>query len=156
MDEFYKILLNAKKQILFFSGNLSFINIKEQKKDMIKIFEKLIENKVNIKILCRVDLAGKDNIERILSLNLKHGKNLIEIRHDAHPIRGVIIDGSFIRLKEVKEPTGKIRELNKKKFIFYNISDKSWSEWLSRIFWKKFSNSMDANKRLEHLKQIKL
>jgi len=154
MEEFYKLLLNAKKQILFFSGNLSFINIKEKKKDMIKIFEKLIENKVNIKILCRVDLAGKDNIEQILSLNLKHGKNIVEIRHDAHPIRGVIIDGNFIRLKEVKEPTGKIRELNKKKFIFYNISDKSWSEWLSKIFWKKFSNSMDANKRLEHLKQI--
>lgn len=156
MEDFIKILLNSKKQILFFSGNLSFINFKNKKENMINIFEKLIEKKVNMKILCRVDLAGKDNIERILSLNLKHGKNCIEIRHDLHPIRGVIIDGKFIRLKEVKEPTGKIKELNKKKFIFYNILDKSWSEWLSRIFWKKFSNSMDANKRLEHLKQIKL
>jgi hypothetical protein len=134
---------------------LSFINIKDKKKDMIDIFDKLIKKKINMKILCRVDLAGKDNIERILSLNLKHGKNLIEIRHDVHPIRGIIVDGNLIRLKEVKEPTGKIKELNKRKFIFYNISDKSWAEWMSRIFWKKFSNSMDANKRLEHLKQIK-
>ena len=120
-----------------------------------KYYERNKTKNITIKILCRVDLAGKENIERVLSLNLKHGKNLIEIRHDTHPIRGVIIDGKFIRLKEVKEPTGKIKELNKKTFIFYNISDKSWAEWLSRIFWKKFSNSMDANKRLEHLNQIK-
>ncbi len=156
IDEFKNILLNAKKQILFFSGNLSFINIKDKNKDLFKIFEKLVEKKVNIKVLCKVDLAGKDNIERVLSLNLKYGNNLIEIRHDSHPIRGVVIDGNFIRLKEVKEPTGKLNELNKTKFIFYTITDKSWAEWLSKIFWKKFSNSMDANKRLEHLKQIKL
>jgi len=156
IKEFNKLLLTTKKQILFFSGNLSFINLKDKKKDMLETFEKLISKNIKIKILCRVDLAGKENIERVLSLNLKHGKNLIEIRHDLHPIRGVIIDGKFIRLKEVKEPTGKIKELNKKVFIFYNISDKSWAEWLSRIFWKKFSNSMDANKRLEPLKQIRL
>lgn len=155
MNDFVKILLSAKKQILFFSGNLSFININDKKKDIFEVFDKLVEKKINIKILCRVDLTGKQNIERVLSLNSKYGKNLIEIRHEVHPIRGVIVDGSFIRLKEVKEPTGKIRELNKKKFIFYNIFEKSWAEWLSRIFWKKFSNSIDANKRLEHLNQIR-
>ncbi len=154
IQELKDILLTTKKQILFFSGNLSFINIEDKEKDLYEIFEKLIQKKINIKVLCRVDLAGIKNIERLLSLNLKHGKDLIEIRHDSHPIRGVIIDGNFIRLKEVKEPTGRINELNKKKFIFYNISDKSWAEWLSKIFWKKFSNSMDANKRIEHLKQI--
>ncbi len=155
VDEFNKLLLDAKKQILFFSGNLSFINIKDKKKELFSIFEKLIKNKIKIKILCRVDLAGKKNIEKVLSLNSKYGKNLIEIRHNSHPIRGFIIDGKVIRLKEVKEPTGKIKELNKKKFIFYNIKDKTWAEWLSRIFWKKFSNSRDANKRLEHLKELK-
>jgi len=154
--DFKNILLGAKKQILFFSGNLSFINIEDKEKDMYDIFEKLIKNKVNIKILCRVDLVGMKNIQRLLSLNLKYGNKLIEIRHDSHPIRGFIIDGNFIRLKEVKEPTGKIKELNKRKFIFYNISDKSWAEWLSKIFWKKFSNSMDSNKRLEHLNQINI
>jgi hypothetical protein len=154
ISEFKEILLNAKKQMLFFSGNLSFVNIKDKNETLFEIFEKIIQKKVNIKILCRVDLAGIKNIEKLLSLNLKHGKNLIEIRHDLHSIRGVITDGNFIRLKEVKEPTGKINELNKKKFIFYNISDKSWAEWLSKIFWNKFSNSIDANKRIEHLKQI--
>lgn len=156
LEEFSKILLSAKKQILFFSGNLSFINLKNKKRDLLWVFEKLADKKVTMKVLCRVDLVGKENIEKVLSLNLKHGKNLIEIRHNPHPIRGVIIDGKFIRLKEVKEPTGKINELNKKVFLFYNISDKSWADWLSRIFWKKFSNSIDANKRLDQLKKIHL
>lgn len=156
IEEFSNLLLGAQKQILFFSGNLSFINLTNRKKDMSEIFEKLADKKTVMKVLCRVDLAGKENIEKVLSLNSRYGRNIIEIRHDVNPLRGTIIDGKFIRLKEVKEPTGKINELNKKAFIFYNISDKSWADWLSKIFWKKFSNSMDANKRLEHLKQIKL
>jgi len=120
------------------------------------VLDELVKRKVIIKVLCRVDLEGKENIERFLSLNSKYGENAIEIRHDMHPIRGCIIDGKLVRIKEVKEPTGKINELNKKIFIFYNISDKSWIDWLSRIFWKKFSNSLDANKRLEQLKKIKI
>jgi len=156
IEEFSKILLNAKKQILFFSGNLSFINLNNKKKDLSEVFEELAKRKITMKVICRVDLAGKENIERVLALNERYGRNLIEIRHDNHPIRGVIIDNNLIRLKEVKEPTGKIHELNKKAFIYYNISDKSWSEWLSKIFWRKFTNSMDANKRLEYLNKIRL
>lgn len=152
LKEYGNMLLNAQKQILFFSGNLSFIN----QKDLVAVFEKLADKKITMKVLCRVDLAGKENIEKMLALNTKYGKNLIEIRHNAQPIRGVIIDGKFIRLKEVKEPTGKINELNKKAFIFYNISDKAWADWLSKIFWKKFSNSIDSYKRLEQLKQIRI
>ncbi len=150
IPEFKKNLLNSKKQVLFFSGNLSFINFKE----IYEIFEKLIEKNIIIKILCRVDISGKENIEKILSLNLKSGKSLIEIRHDNNPIRGVIIDGELIRLKEEKLSTGKINELNKNKIIIYNIKEKSWVEWLTKIFWKKFSNSIDANKRIENLKKI--
>jgi hypothetical protein len=156
IEEFRNILLSAKKQVLFFSGNLSFINLKNKKRSLFNVLEELAVKKVNIKILCRVDFAGKENIEKVLSLNFKYGNDLIEIRHDSHPIRGVVVDGKFIRLKEVKEPTGKRHELNKEMLIFYNINDKSWAEWLSKIFWKKFSNSMDANKRLEQLKKIKI
>ena len=156
IEEFGKLLLHAQKQLLIFSGNLSFINLRDKNKDASQILEQLVKRKVKIKILCRVDLAGRENIEQILSLNHRYGTSYIEIRHDVHPLRGVIIDGRLIRLKEQLEPTGKIRELNKKTFIFYHISDKSWAEWLSRLFWKKFSNSMDANKRLDHLKQIRI
>lgn len=156
LKEFSNILLSAKKQILFFSGNLSFINFKDKKKDLFGIIEKLAEKNVTIKIICRVDLIGKENIEKLLSLNSKYGKNLIEIRNNFQPIRGVILDGKIISLREVKEPTGKLHELNKKVFITYNVYEKSWVEWLSRIFWKKFSNSIDAYKRLENLKLIRL
>lgn len=154
LDGLTNILLSAKKQVLFFSGNLSLINLHEKKKEFFEVFEKLAKKKIAMKVLCRVDIAGKENVERVLSLNLRFGQNIVEIRHDIHPLRGFIVDGKVIRLKEVKEPTGKINELNKRKFIFYNIYDQSWADWLSRIFWKKFSNSMDANKRLEHLKLI--
>jgi len=33
--------------------------------------------------------------------------------------------------------------------------EKEWAEWLSRVFWKIFSVSVDANKRVEALKKLK-
>jgi len=115
-----------------------------------------VKKGISIKILSRVDLDGIDNIERALSLNKKYGKELVEIRHDEHPLRAVIIDNKMIRMKEVKEPTGKINELNKRVFIYYNIKEKEWVEWLAKIFWKKWSNSIIAEKRLEELHKIKV
>ncbi len=156
LENFIKILNSAQKQILFLSGNLSFINLKKGSSSVLEAIEKLVRKKILIKALCRVDLDGKENIEKLLSMNLINGENLIEIRHDFHPIRALIVDGKFARIKEIKEPTGKVHELNKKTFIFYNIKDMSWIDWLSKIFWKKFSNSLDAQKRLEQLKRIKL
>lgn len=156
LEELIKILNTAQKQILFFSGNLSFINLKQNGINLSKTLEELIRKKVFIKVLCRVDLDGKENIEKLLSLNLRTGENLVEVRHDFHPIRAFIIDGKFARIKEIKEPTGKVNELNKKAYLFYNITDKGWIDWLSKIFWKKFSNSMDAQKRLEQLKKMKI
>jgi hypothetical protein len=156
LKEFSEMLQTAKKQILIFSGNLSFINLKNKNYDMFKIIEALVKKGVNIKIICRVDLAGKENIEKVLALNFKHGKELIEIHHREHPLRAFVIDNQLLRIKEIKEPTGKTKELNKKVFIFYTIKDKSWTEWLSRIFWKIFSQSINANKRLEELNKIKI
>lgn len=154
LKEFGNIHTLAKKQLLLFSGNLSFVNLK--KINMIKILEELIKRGVKIKILCRVDLAGKSNIEKVLSLNHRCGKEMIEIRHRDHPVRGIIVDNKLLRMKEIKEPTGKIKELDKKVFIFYTIQDKEWIDWLSRIFWKIFSQSIDANKRLEELNKLKI
>jgi len=155
ISELAEQMLQAKKQVLLFSGNLSFINLKDKKHDMLKVIEELVRRGITIKVLCRVDIAGRDNIEKALSLNFKHGQEQIEIRHREHPIRAAIIDSKFFRIKEIKEPTGKQKELDKKLFIFYTVRDKEWTEWLSRVFWKMFSQSIDANKRLEELNKLK-
>lgn len=154
--ELSKAILETQKQLLIFSGNLSFINLDNKKSDLMDVFEKLIKSGVKIKILCRVDVAGKDNIEKILSLNFKYGKESIEIKHYEHPLRAFIIDNKLLRMKEVKEPTGRIKELNKKLFLYYTINDKEWIEWMSKLFWKIFSSSLGAHKRLEEINRIKL
>lgn len=151
LDKFFKILLNAQKQVLFFSGNLSFLNIKNNNQSFFDIIEKLVEKDIKIKVLCRVDIVGRQNIEKLLSLNFKHKKELIQIRHREHPLRATIIDDKIMDLKEIKEPTGKIKELDKKIFIFYTINDKKWIEWLTKIFWKMFNESISAEKRLEQI-----
>ena len=156
ISTFEKLMLNAEKQLLVFSGNMSFLNLKNKKTDLFHVYEELVKKGISIKILSRVDLDGIDNIERALSLNKKYGKELVEIRHDEHPLRAVIIDNKMIRMKEVKEPTGKINELNKRVFIYYTIKEKDWVEWLTKIFWKKWSNSIRAEKRLEELHKIKV
>lgn len=148
------IIRNTKKQLFIFSGNLSFINLKNKDINVFDEFDRMVKQGVSVKIVCRVDLAGKANVEKMLSLNFKNGKEQIEVRHREQPLRGMISDNHTIRIKEVKEPTGKIHELNKRMFIFYTIKDKEWAEWLSRIFWKMFSTSIDAKKRIEELRKL--
>lgn len=156
IKELERKILMVEKQLLMFSGNLSFINLGNDKIRVFDLLEKLVRKGVSIKILCRVDMTGMENVERILSLNKKYGKELVEVRHDENPLRANIYDKSLVTLKEVKEPTGKIHELNKKVFVYYAIKDKEWIEWLSRIFWRKFNNSIDAHKRLSELSKLKI
>ena len=156
LGEFIDILKKAKKQVLFFSGNLSFINFKDKDYDVFKTLEELVKKGISIKIICRIDFTGKENVEKILSLNFKYGKELIEVHHREQPLRATIIDNSVINLKQVLEPTGREKELNKKVFIFYTIKEKSWIEWISKIFWKMFSQSLDANKRLKEMKNLRI
>ena len=155
LKEFEDLLLQAKKQILFFSGNLSFINFDDGKVNIFKVLERLFKKGINMKIICRVDIAGIENVKKILSLNFKYGKELIEIHHKEQPLRATIIDNKLVNLKEIKEPTGREHELKKKTFIFYTIKDKEWVEWISRVFWKMFSSSIDSNKRLEEMNKLK-
>ncbi len=151
LKELIEMLKNTKTELKIFSGNLSWINLKKGKIDLFKTIENLVKKGIKIKILCRIDLVGLENIKKVLQLNYKYGKEIIEIRHREHPIRGFIIDNKILRLKEIKEPTGKIKELDKKIFIFYTIKDKEWTEWLSRIFNKMFNSSIGEEKRLEQI-----
>jgi hypothetical protein len=156
LEELKDLLLSARKEVILFSGNLSFLNLKNKKFNMEKIFEELIERKIQIKIICRVDLTGKVNYERALALNFKKGREAIEIRHRVQPLRAILVDKKIVRLKEVKEPTGRINELDKKVFIFYTIKDKEWGQWLSKIFWKMFSSSVGVEKRLKEIEKLEI
>lgn len=155
LSDLVNLLNSAKKQLLVFSGNLSFINLRNKDYDVFNVLEGLVKRNVSIKVVCRVDIAGLDNIEKLLSLNFKHGKELIEIRHREQPLRALVVDNAKFRVKEIQNPTGKVNELKKKIFIFYNINNKEWSEWVSRIFWKMFSSSINAAHRIEEIKKLK-
>jgi hypothetical protein len=151
IKEMVQILNNTKKQLLMFSGNLSFINFQE----VFQEIEELVKKEISIKVICRVDLAGKENIEKLLSLNFKHNKEIIEIRHREQPIRGFISDNKISRIKEVKDPTNKENELSTKARIYYTLKDKEWSKWLSKIFWNMFSASISADKRIREMNKLK-
>ncbi|MGV8151133.1 MAG: hypothetical protein ACP5NV_05375 [Candidatus Woesearchaeota archaeon] len=155
LKEFADILSSTKKELIIFSGNLSFINLRHKNVDLYSVMDNLVKRGVRIRIICRTDFSGAENIERMLALNFKYGKDAIEIRHREQPLRANIIDGKLIRIKEIRKSTGKIRELNTQIFIFYTIRDSEWASWLSRVFWKMFSSSIDARKRLDELKKIR-
>ncbi len=154
LKEFKNLLMKAEKEILFFSGNLSFVNFKDKETNVFDVLEELVKKNIRIKVLCRVDLPGIKNIEKLLSLNFKYKKELIEIRHRRQPLRVTIIDDKLVNLKEVKEPTMRDKETKEKIFIFYTVKDKEWAEWLAKIFRRMFNKSVLAEKRLDLLKTI--
>lgn len=154
LGDFISLLRKAKKQVMFFSGNLSFINFKNKKVRVFSVLDDLVKRGVKIKIVCRVDVVGKKNVEKILSLNKKYGNELVEVRHREQPLRVTVVDGKFFNIKEERVPTGRKNELDKKIFIFYNVYEKKWVEWITNVFWKMFNSSISAEKRLEKMRKI--
>ncbi|MCX6710817.1 MAG: hypothetical protein NTZ02_01885, partial [Candidatus Woesearchaeota archaeon] len=86
------ILKGAKKQILIFSGNLSWSNLKQGKENIIDVFEELATNGVSIKILSKVDITSYKNVVKMLEINHHLGKDVIEIRQCEQPLRAFIVD----------------------------------------------------------------
>jgi hypothetical protein len=86
-SELVSMLRSAKKNVLIFSGNLSFINTKTKNVDLRNELESIAKRNIPIKILCRVDLAGKKNVETALNINFITGKELVQIHHREHPLR---------------------------------------------------------------------
>jgi hypothetical protein len=158
-QKFEELFDKAQKHIYFFSGNLSWVNLTQKNNNFIEILKKTVERGVLIKILCRVDIASIKNIEKVLAINEELGKDLIEIRHCEQPLRCILIDTILSRFKETKTPTMyKSGELDNKTFLFYNIYDNEWNEWLEKVFWNLFSKATFLKKRLtaiESLKELK-
>ena len=146
-------LRSAEKQILIFSGNLSWVNAVQGKKKLLDIFEELAERNVSIKIICKVDMDSIEKIEKILEINYKLKKEMIEIRHSEQPLRAFVVDNKLARFKESRHIEKK-DEINKKLYIFYEIKDEEWIEWLHKVFFNLFRTSIKADKRIKDIKSI--
>jgi hypothetical protein len=153
--DFIDRLKSAQKQILFFSGNLTFSNVGYHDKKIRDILEELGKKKVSSKILTRVEVAGIKNIQDVLSINNRIGYNAVEVRHCFQPLRTTIIDNKEASFKEVLDPQDYAKdEMKHKLFIIYHIYDEEWIEWLQKVFWHLFRSSIDARKRMEELKLL--
>lgn len=142
-------LRSAENQVLIFSGNLSWVNAIQNKIKILDVFEELADNNVSIKILCKVDLDSMKNIQKMLEINYKLKKEIIEIRHTEQPFRAFIVDNKWARFKERK--ASRKDELT---HIFYDIIDEDWVEWLEKVFWNIFRTSITAEKRIKDIETI--
>jgi len=150
------ILRSAKKQILIFSGNLSWSNLKQGRENIIDVFENIAKRGVSIKILSKVDITSYKNVVKMLEINHRLGKDVIEIRQCEQPLRAFIIDDEVARFKEILNPEDYAREeIDRKTYAFYEIKDKEWIEWLTKVFWNLFRTSIPAQKSIQDLKSIR-
>jgi len=145
----------VQEEILFFSGNLSWANLRQGNKKIIDFFKELGERNINLKFLARVDVTSLKNVQKILSLNKAAGKERFFVRHCEQPLRAFIVDNKFVQLKEIKDPKDyEKEELSKKTYIFYEIYDKEWVNWLRDVFYKLYRSAVPAQDRLKNMETI--
>ncbi|MFH1174328.1 MAG: hypothetical protein V1725_04295 [archaeon] len=147
-------LRKARHQVLLFSGNLSWANLSMRNKQMIDVFGELAKAKISIKILCRVDIASKKNVEKFLAINEQVGFDAVEIRHAEQPLRAFIIDKNMVRFKEIKNVHDYELRKTKRNYIFYDLLDVEWVEWTQNVFWNIFRVAIPARKRIEDMESI--
>lgn len=153
--DFASSLRSAEKQILFFSGNLTFSRMSSHDQNIRKIMEELGKKKIFSKVLTRVEVPGIENIQDVLSINDRLGFDVVEIRHCYQPLRTTVIDSKIATMKEILDPKDYAEGELKQKLIFiYTIYDEHWIEWLQKIFWDLFRKSIDAQKRLQQFKKV--
>jgi len=151
---FDKLFSEAKHQVLFFSGNLSWVELGP---NMQKVLLDLARRKVKIKALTRVDVTSRKNTEAMLNFNRRAGWDAVEVRHCEHPLRAIIVDDDFVCLKEVLHPQHyRETELKQKMFVFYHLCDSEWIQWLQKVFWHLWGQSIDANARLQTLDSVQV
>jgi len=155
--DFINFLRSAKKQILFFSGNLTFSTLSYHDHKIKEIIEELAKRNVSIKILTRVELAGLNSIKQVLAINQRLGRRAIEIRHCFHPLRTTIVDNKSARFKEIlKKEDYAPGELKETTYLLYEVLDKDWIEWLQKVFWNLFAHSISAEERIKQLNYTSL
>jgi len=147
-------LRQAEKTIHIFSGNVSFINMTEKGIKIIDVIEELLKRKVQIKILCRINITSLNNLAKLSKLFKKYPE-YVEVRHIYQPLRGYIVDDKVARFKnEEVLKDYKPGELNKNIKIFYEIYDEAWVTWLQNVFWRLWRTSIDYDTRYEQFKKF--
>jgi hypothetical protein len=141
------LFYQAKEMIYCFSGNLSVVN----ENGALEAIECAAKRGVQIKILCRINLATVKNLAKLEKIIIKYPN--IEIKHCYHPLRGFIIDNSIARFK-TEENSYKKGELDGISKVFFEIYDEEWVIWLQKVFWNYFRTSLDAKERLKEIKKI--
>ena len=155
-DKLKNYLESSTNQILSFSGNLSWVNQKENGKRIMKVIEDLGENNISIKIISRVTIDSVKNVQKILQVNENLGKNMIEIKHREQPLRGFVIDNRIARFREMRDPSDYEKgELDERVLLYYELFDREWIEWFQKIFWYFFRTAIPAEKRIKDLMSIK-
>jgi|GEM_PF-335484 len=149
-------LRGAKKHLLIFSGNCSFVNLHENGTPILKIIQELAERGTDVKVLTRVDFSSLRNLQQLLAINYAIGKESIEIRHCEQPLRGFLVDDCSLRLKEsLDEASYASGELPPDtRVILYDIRDDPWVKWAQNLFFAFFRTSISGDKRLKDLRSI--
>jgi len=139
---------------LFFSGSLSWANLKQQNKELTKVFQEITERDVSLKFLANIDLTSLANAQKINAINTIIGKERIEIRHCEQPLRAFIVDDKVVKMKEIKSLTEPSKK-GKNTYLFYEIYDEDWVLWMQKIFWNFFRIAIPLQKRMKDLKTIR-
>ena len=151
---FLSFLKKADSELLCFSGNISWISIKEGKESALKIIEQFLKKRGVLKIICRIDIASMKNI-RLLEPLMKEFSGQIEIRHSSQPVRGFIMDSKIARFKDEKKISDfKEGELSEDLYLFYELFDIDWVEWCKNVFWYLFRNSIGLQERIKALDKL--
>lgn len=152
----FSFLRQANDELLCFSGNLSWLNLSEGGKKVPSVLEELLERGVVMKILCRIDIASLKNISIVEGLMKKY-PGQIDVRHCRQSLRCVVLDSKLARFTgEESKEYFKEGELESDLKIFYEIYDSEWVDWLKKVFWYLYRNSVDYRQRLEALDRIKI
>lgn len=145
---FWDISKSVNEEILVFSGNMSWLT-----DDLVDSLKQMIANGCVIKILTRVDITSIDKLTALLKLNSSVSNDRLFIRYCNQPVRGLIVDSKKCFLKEVFEKE-RYKELKETKYVFTNFTDEEWVSFMKDSFLQLWHSSIDAEKRIELLKEI--
>ena len=149
--DIFTLLRQAQEKIMFFSGDLSWVNLTYKDTNCLDVFRELSEEGINLFFLGRVDTGSMKNAEKLFDLKKSLKKDKIKVRHNEHPLRAFIVDNTFVQMKEMRKTD---KDEDSEKYLFYEIEDKKWIKWLEKVFWKLYRGSMPGEKRIEDLRTI--